>query len=202
MTRVIKTCKRLHSIVNTRSLWLVLLTSLDIKHAPRFAPHERAEELSMSELKSRVIHALHSSSIWTERRRAPRIVDIANLPLEARPWSLNYGIFAFSRPKPRFVPGGAHIFVQNNGRLELWCVRSARRLWITPDPSERLLCRAYAFEMQQGGESLVVAAAYVHHAGENKWAILTFKGWLADLPFLFLVSCECIKFHSKLSTIT
>ena len=167
MTRI-QTCRHLRSALNTRSLWLVLLRSLDIEHAPRFAPHERAEDLSTSELKSRVVHALHSSSIWTERRRAPRIADIASFPLKTRALSLDYGITAFSRFKPRFVPGGALIFVQNNGQLELWCIRPARRLWITPGPSERLLCRAYAFEMQQDGETLVIAVAYSHHAGGNK----------------------------------
>lgn len=149
----------MYEVCRSRATWIFHLQNLDINQTPRFAPFEQLEALSTEEIRERVIRAIRTSRNWA----APTILSITTLAtLHLSPRVLPDRITFPTRLKPEIVAGGEYIITENKGYIELWSIRASERLWASPTPGGSLFCHSFVSELQQHGEILAVAAAYVN----------------------------------------
>ena len=59
--------------------------------------------------------------------------------------------------EPRLLPGGNEVLVENQGVLELWCLKSGQRIWSAPEDKE---CFSFDFELTNEGRTLNIASVF------------------------------------------
>lgn len=145
-----------------------LIRNLDVHQAPTFAPYERLEVLSTNVIRNRVIRAV-KTSLYSVKPESARIRTIATFTLPQR--ALPDGLKFFSRMKPEVVAGGKYVIVENQGQIELWSIQDSERIWTSPGPGEPLYCHSFGSEIQQDGNILTIAAAYVDYLSGKRYIV-------------------------------
>lgn len=62
--------------------------------------------------------------------------------------------------KPRLLPGGREVLMENYGRLELWSLLSKERLWVSPEYKDRD-CITFDFQLSDDGKAVNIADVFV-----------------------------------------
>ena len=145
-------------------MWLSLLQSLDVLHAPDLPPGIALRSLSTSDLRSRVVRAERSFATWNSGRAlsASRSLEISIDPYVDSE--------TYERLDPRLLPGGQRLVVNNNGRLEIWSLEPRQRLWAATSPHEDLGRDAISYdcEVAENGAAIMIAAVFVQRFASSQ----------------------------------
>ena len=128
---------------------------MDLRAAPDLPPHISIDDLSVQELKSKVVDATLNALAWM-KRHSLKLSLKSELELDAE--QKDYPVAV------KVVPGGKMILVVNNGQLEVWSVESKMCLWSarTVVREDDLECTSFDFDLQKtpDGLNLMIVAEY------------------------------------------
>lgn len=102
---------------------------------------------------------------------ALRTKEIATFNLPSRIIT-NCAVFV-NRLKPQIIPGGSFILLERQGQLEIWEVRTSRRIWIGPEHSDYGPCYSFGAELQEGGKKLFAAVTRRNLGNGRKYVTFT-----------------------------
>ncbi|KAF6748203.1 hypothetical protein DFP72DRAFT_578589 [Ephemerocybe angulata] len=116
--RSIKTCRTLHELYTSRSVWTLALREICIRDA-LFFPSYPVDKMSVKQL----MRACLAPDLWNERVRAgpglkdPGVQTLSSELLESDPFE---GAQRDSYNRVYFVPGGRYLIDHAGGSLRLW----------------------------------------------------------------------------------
>ena len=145
-----QTCKAFADICQIRSVWMSLLATLKDDEMPDLPPHIRLSTLNSTQLRSIVVDASRRNNIHLHA--CPPLpftqLDLLHLPVNAN-----------ATVTPQLLPGGEHVLVEIQGRIELWDLKTQSRLYEAPSESQTDYCATYAFDLVDSESELRVMLA-------------------------------------------
>ena len=142
-----------HRKCRDKLLWLQLLRRLDVIEAPDLPPGEQIRCLTALDLRRKVIGAVKASYDW---RNKGHISVSRSAELRVRPAD---EVDPDKGVKPRLLPGGREVLMENCGRLELWSMVSKERLWASPVCQDRD-CITFEFQLSDDQKTLNIVDVF------------------------------------------
>ncbi|KAF7294586.1 hypothetical protein MIND_00995100 [Mycena indigotica] len=145
-----ETCKHLHEISCSKSVWISLIIDLKLRGVidGRLVP--QPTQLSLSELVGLAQRVLHGPKSW---RPLPGAIELT-------PEVLRYVSLGPCTARPaycRLLPDGRHFLLNNDGTLECWEVERNQRVWQSPLSKSGLEILSFALEQNELGVVMIAA---------------------------------------------
>ncbi|KAJ7050804.1 hypothetical protein C8F01DRAFT_1377377 [Mycena amicta] len=126
---VSQTCKRLHTLVFEKSVWISLCR--DLQHRQMLdcvlTPELSGPSLTTTELIGLIKRIVSGPDSW-KTGRAPTIQREITLPLQAQAQGSRTS-HGYSRDEVQLLPDGRHLLFNQSGTLTCWDVVSQNRIW-------------------------------------------------------------------------